>query len=94
MRARAERVARELAKGGLKVESGKADMLRARAETRDAWRLVGDILLRQHEPDLARQVRRFADHMPPAMTEKEAIAVQMLERDRTYAKGDRGPFSR
>lgn len=94
MRARAEAVARELAEGRLRVEPGKADMLRTRNDVRHAWQVVGDILLRLQQPDLARQVRRFADGMAPTMTEKETIAAQLLERTRGQANGRRDPRSR
>jgi Relaxase/Mobilisation nuclease domain len=89
MRARTEDVARELAQGRLQVESGKADMLRTRTEIRRAWLVVGDILIRQQQPDLAHQVRRYADEMAPPMTEKEAIASQLLARVRDQAKRER-----
>lgn len=94
MRARSEEVARELADGGFKVESGKADMLRTRSEIRHAWMVLSDILLRQQQPNLAHQIRRFADRMPPPITEKEAIARQLLERARDPAKRDRDLDSR
>jgi hypothetical protein len=51
--------------------------------------VVSDILIRQQEPDLARQVRGFADYMSPAMTEKEGIAAQLLERARENAERNR-----
>lgn len=94
MRARAETVARELAEGRLKVEPCKADMLRVRGEIREAWKRVGNILHRQQQPGLAQQVDQFADRMSQAMTEKEAIAAQLLERNRARATRDRGPLSR
>jgi hypothetical protein len=90
MRARTEAVARELAEGRLRVEPGKADMLLTRSEIRRAWQVVGDILIRQQQPDLAYQVRQFADRMSPAMTEKESIAAQLLERAREQSYKDRG----
>jgi hypothetical protein len=92
MRARTEAGARELASGGLKLEPGKADMLRTRSEVREAWQMLGDILVRQQQPDLAHQVRQFADRMPPPMTEKEVIASRLLERARP--KATREPRSR
>jgi hypothetical protein len=94
MRARAEAVARELAQGRLQVEPGKAGMLRTRTETCRAWMVVSDILLRQRQPDLAQQIARFVDHMPPPMTEKEAIAWQLRERTRDRAERSRNPDSR
>jgi hypothetical protein len=92
MRARTEAVARELASGGLKVEPAKTAMLRTRSEVREAWQMLSDILVRQQQPDLAHQVRQFADRMPPPMTEKEMIAARLLERARP--KATRDPRSR
>ncbi len=94
MRARTEAVARELAEGKLRVEPGKTGMLRARGEIQHAWKLVSDILIHQQQPDLAQQVRHFADHLAPPMTEKEAIAAQLLERTRERTRSDRDFRSR
>jgi hypothetical protein len=94
MRARTEAVVREFASGGLKVESEKADMLRARNEVRNGWNAIGDILVRQQQPELAHQVRQFVDRMPPANTEKEMIAAHLLEQIRANAKRDRSSPTR
>lgn len=88
MRTRIEGVARELAEGRLRVEPGKADIMRARSEVRRAWQVVGVILVRQQQPDLAHQARLFADRMAPPLTEKESIAAQLHERAKTLR--DRG----
>lgn len=79
MRTRIEAVTRELADGGLKVEPAKAGMLRTRRGIREAWTAVSDILALQKQPELAQQVKRFVDQMPPAATEKE-ILVEVLVR--------------
>ena len=88
VRERTEAVARELARGGVRAESGKARMMETREEVRRGWLAASDILFRQRQPDLARQVRHFADHLPPAMTEKEAIAAQLLARIREQSRGE------
>jgi hypothetical protein len=90
MRARAEAVVRDLASGKLQAEAGKADMLRTRSSVREAWIAVGDILLRQRQPELARQVRQFQERMTPVMTEKEVIAAQLLKHVRRIEERDRG----
>lgn len=89
MRSRTEAVARELAAGRLQVDAARAGMLKTRRDVRHAWNIVGDILVRQQQPELAQQVRRFAENMPPAMTEREAIAAQLVERAREHAKRER-----
>jgi Relaxase/Mobilisation nuclease domain len=90
MRERAEAVAEELAKGKLQVESGKASLVNTRNEVRHAWLAVGDILIREREPELAAQVRRFTDRMPPAVTEKEHLASKLIERTR-HPRAREGP---
>jgi hypothetical protein len=94
MRERAEAVARELANGRLQVESGKAEMLRTRSEVRHAWEKVGDILLRQRQPELARQVWLLQERMSPVMTEKEVTATQLLKHVRKIEERNRGSPSR
>jgi hypothetical protein len=80
MRRRAEAVARELAQGKLRIEPGKASLIGTREEVQRAWLAVGDILIRERQPELAAHIRRFADQMAPPLTEKERIAADMLGR--------------
>ena len=94
MTARTEAVARELADGGLKVAPGTANKLRTRSKIREAWKILGDILVRQNQPELAQQIRQFVDRMSPPLTEKEAIAARLVERARENARRDRGSLSR
>ncbi len=78
-RKRVEAVARELVKGKLQVESGKAKLLRTRDEVRRGWLAVSDELASQGHPEIAAQVRRHAEQMPRPLTEKEYIATKLLE---------------
>jgi type IV secretory pathway VirD2 relaxase len=80
MRERAESVARELEKGDLRVELAKARLVETRKEIQNAWQTVGDILICESQPDLAAQVRRFIDHLPAPITEREWWAARLLER--------------
>jgi Relaxase/Mobilisation nuclease domain len=89
MRERAEAVAQELAKGKLRIEPGKASLVGTRNELRRAWLTVGDILLRKRQPELAALVKRFADNMPPAQTEKEWLAARLVERTRDARSRDK-----
>lgn len=82
MRERAEAVARDLTRGGSRVEPGKAKLEETRATVRRAWGAVSEILIRDRQPDLAAQIRRFAEQMPPAKTEREWLAGQLRERAR------------
>jgi hypothetical protein len=84
MRERAEVVAQELAQGKLKVESSKASLVSTRNEVRRAWLAVGDVLIREQQPELAAHVRGFVDRMAPPLTEKEWLASRMAERPREH----------
>jgi relaxase-like protein len=84
MRERAETVAHELAKGKIRVEPGKASLVATRNEVLRAWLAVGDILIRERQPELAAHVRRFADQLPPALTEKEQLAATLSNNVREY----------
>lgn len=83
IRERVEAVSRELVKGKLQIEPGKASLVRTRIEARRAWLAVGDILVRQQQPDLAAHVRQFSAAMPPPKTEKEWLAARLSERTRS-----------
>ena len=82
MRERAEVVARELKTGDLRVEPGKAKLLRTHNDVRRGWLAVSDILTQEKQPELAAQVRRYADQMSPPLTDKEYMAANLLEHAR------------
>jgi predicted transcriptional regulator len=73
-RARAEAVAAELSKGNLRVEAGKAKLLKTRREVEHGWWAVSDIFVGEGRPELAAQIRRFSAQMPPPWTDRESIA--------------------
>jgi hypothetical protein len=81
-RTRAETVARELLKGDLRVEPGKALLLETRKEVQRGWQAVGDVLIAQGQRELAHDVGRFAAEMPPPKTERELIAEDLRGRVR------------
>ncbi len=80
MRERAEVMARDLSRGTIRLEPGKAKLMETRDNVRHAWSTVSEILIRDNQPDLADQVRRFAEQMPPPMTEREWLARKLVER--------------
>lgn len=77
---RAEVVARELAKGSLRVEASKARLLATRAHVEREWRAVSTILIRGGHVEAAAEVDRFLNEMPPPWTEKESIAHLLTQR--------------
>jgi hypothetical protein len=82
MRERVEAVARELSQGSRRVEPTKARLVETRNKVRRGWRAVSEILMRDKQPELAAQVTRFAEQMPPPMTEREWLAAKLVERIR------------
>ena len=79
-RTRAEAVARELLKGDLRIEQGKARLLETRKEVERGWFAVSDILIREGRKDLANDARRFVTEMLPPKTERELIAQDLRGR--------------
>ena len=83
MRDRVEGVLGELAKGGISDdERGKPKLLRTRQEVINGWRAMSDILRSEGRHELAHDVQRFIQQMPPARTEKEWLVAELLERAR------------
>ena len=91
MRARAEAVARELAMGELKPQIGQRGLLETRRSVLDGWHGLADILERDGEPQLAGAVRRFAEAMPPPLTEKEMLARHLKAHLRSHRIGEQAP---
>jgi len=79
MRERAQAVARDLSRGARYEEAGKAKLTETRENVRGAWWTVSEILIRERQPDLAAQVRRFAEQMPPPMTDREWFIGKLAE---------------
>jgi Relaxase/Mobilisation nuclease domain len=82
IRDRALAVVNELATGQLRLEPAKAQLVSSRVTVRRAWLTIGNVLLRQGEPDLASHVLRFAEQLPLPMTEKERIAAELIAQSR------------
>jgi Relaxase/Mobilisation nuclease domain len=89
MRARAEEVARELAAGKLRSEPGQRALLETRRAVLSGWRGLADVLERAGNQQLAGVVRRFADTMPPPLTERELVASRIQSHLRTEDIGAR-----
>lgn len=84
MRVRAEAVARELAAGGLKPDSGGRVLLETRRRVLAGWRSLADILELDGNRELAAAARRFAEAMPSPMSEKEMIASQLRSQQEAH----------
>jgi hypothetical protein len=77
-----ERIALELARGDVPLQTSDSKLAATRIKVQRAWAAVSDILLKDGQPELAMQVRSFAENMPLALTEKQVLAQQILANTR------------
>jgi hypothetical protein len=95
MRHKAEWVAKELLRGGLRAEPSKAKLLATRAHVVQDWSETAANLRDQGQPQLAREVEAYMRRMPPVATGNERIAMGLLaqvaaQRSRTlFAEQER-----
>lgn len=81
MAARVHDVARELKAGSLD-QSGAKRLQRTRMDVVRGWQAVRDLLGAEGRHELADQVSRFLNQMPPPRTEKQWLASELMERAR------------
>jgi len=72
-----ESVADALLSGGIRVDPGKADLLKTRQTVVQGWHAVSDALRNDGRPDVAAAVDRFLMEMPQPQTEREWIAADV-----------------
>jgi hypothetical protein len=90
-RLRVEEVGRQLLKGDLRVEKGRARLLETRKEVERGWFAVSNSLIANSQGELARRILRFATAMPQPMTDRERIADDLRIRVREVRRRD-GPI--
>lgn len=90
-RAHAEAVAADLLTGNTRVEPGKRKLVETRRQVENGWRAVANRLSMDGHHDLANDVRRFVERMPPAKTEREQIAQELQQRVRDARVRDLQP---
>jgi Relaxase/Mobilisation nuclease domain len=91
MRARVEAVGRELVAGTLKPDPGKRVLLGTRQAVLDGWRGLAGLLEGDGNRRLAGIVRRFAETMPPPLTEKERVAHKLEAHLRAHRVREQAP---
>jgi hypothetical protein len=79
LRAQAEAVAAELIKGNTSVEPGKRTLVETRRRVENGWQSVSNLLTKDGHHDLAGEVRRFVERMPPARTDREFVADELRQ---------------
>lgn len=77
LRLREEAVAAALRRWGLRQESGKSKLVETRKEVERRWQALRISLIREGRQDLAEEVGRFLDAMPPPRTGREQIACEL-----------------
>jgi hypothetical protein len=80
VRTQAEAVAAELLRGNTRIERGKRTLVETRRQVEKGWHSVANLLAKDGHHDLAGEVRRFVDRMPPARTEREFVADELRQR--------------
>jgi hypothetical protein len=94
IRAQAEGVAAELCKGNVRAEVGKHKLAETRRQVESGWRSLAINLAEDGHKDLARDLQRFVDRMPPPRTERELVAHELFERARDYSRVRERPVAR
>jgi hypothetical protein len=74
-------------------DPAREKLIQTRKKLVDQWMTAADILDRQGEVTLAREVRTFANRLPQVLTDREQLAVDYVrhrqEQARTNSHGDR-----
>jgi hypothetical protein len=83
--ATSEAVAAEVSKGNVRADIGKRKLAETRRHVESGWRNLAINLAEDGHQDLARDVQRFVDRMPPPRTERELVTDELLERARDYS---------
>jgi hypothetical protein len=91
VRAQAEAVAAGLLKGNTRLEPGKRKLVETRKAVEDGWRSVANLLAKDGKQDLAKDVQRFVERMPPAITDWEQISAELHRRTREPRVRDKHP---
>lgn len=80
--ARANDVADELLKGNVHAERGNQRLVQTRRAVEDGWHSVSRLLWKNGRYDLADEVQRFIERMPPNLTDGARIIRESRQRAR------------
>jgi len=78
MRERAIAVARGLRGGGVRPEDGHSRLEQTRREVERGWLALAERMDQEGKREIAAQVRRFVQRMPPVRTDRQWMAERML----------------
>jgi len=79
MQERAAAVIRELHATGTVCDPARPRLIETRRALMAGWQKAAETLERQGEGVLADEVRRFVESLPPAMSDRQALAVRYVE---------------
>jgi hypothetical protein len=82
MRERSLNASAAMPNGSTVPETGKGTLLATRSAVIEGWRAVRHRLNEDGHGELAEQVRRFVERMPPARTERELLIEKVRTRGR------------
>ncbi len=71
-------IATELSRSGTIVDPARKRLLETRKSLVSTWMKAAEVLDAQGEIILAGDVRYFASHLPPVLTDRQQLAVQFL----------------
>jgi transposase InsO family protein len=75
---RVKDIAYELAQTGTIRDPARAKLIETRKAIIASWMKTADVLDAQGEVVLAADVRHFAGHLPPLLTDKERLAIEFI----------------
>jgi hypothetical protein len=78
LRAKIERTATELAKSSPFRDPARAKLIETRRVVTAGWLRAAALLDQQGESTLAGEVRQFAKCLPPVLTDREQIAIELI----------------
>jgi Relaxase/Mobilisation nuclease domain len=87
LRARVHSIATELSETRTVTDPARATLVKTRKAVLAGWERVAAALDAQGEMELAGDVRYFAQHLPPVLTDRERLAQDYIRHLRTQTKG-------
>ena len=82
IRTRVNDVVTELRANGAIRDPARDRLIETRKAVVSAWMSTAEQLEAQGDVELGREVRHFARHLPPVLTDKERLAIQLLQHVR------------
>jgi len=87
VRARIQSVVADMRRGALRVEPGKATLVRTRKDVEASWSTLAETLAAQGHPRLADEIWRWVSELPPPRTEREVLADSILKKASAVREG-------